>query len=129
MSDNRTDLILEKANEFVIDEWTYTGLVAVSTEVLLKALSTTKSNCLKSLQIVNSNAQATEISILDGTGGSSIWTFYVPATTASPIIINFTIPLRSTVGKALYFKATTTAASVYVNAQGYQKLPMTVTVT
>lgn len=118
---NELQVRLMKANEQVINEWSYTSITPVTdtSVIALKAASETKINVLKSIQIYNSHATVgTVVTVKDGT--TVIWTGYVPAVSGKCEII-FSIPLRGTINTALNFVCSTTGSNVYVSAQGYQK--------
>jgi hypothetical protein len=74
-------------------------------------------NYLVAIQVKNTNATATEIVIKDG--GTVIWRGHVGANMLNADPIVFPKPLKSSANAALNFAAITTAASVYVSAQGY----------
>jgi len=97
--------------------------LATNTATLVKAfIADPVSIFLTDLQIVNIHATvSTVISLLDDT--TVIWTGYLPAMTVAlvnvPINVQFSAPIKITVGKSLNIKAVTTGATIYWNAQGY----------
>lgn len=74
-------------------------------------------NYLVGLQYQNTNATATSVLIKDG--ASTIASFQATANMALPAVITFPVPLRGSAATALNVAAGTTAASVFVNAQGF----------
>jgi hypothetical protein len=69
-----------------------------------------------SMGMSNNSATATEVVVKDGS--TVIWRGHLPAN-APNLHIDFATPLRTTANAALNFACITTAAAVYVNAQGY----------
>jgi hypothetical protein len=102
-------------------DWVYApaAVIANTTDVVLKAAGAAGiRNYITSIQLKNTNATATEVVIKDG--ATVIWRGHVGASMVNTDTINFSSPLKTTAATALNFACITTAASVYVNAQGYQ---------
>lgn len=74
-------------------------------------------NYCTGIQYQNSSATATLFTILDG--ATIIANFSAPASMAVPATIVFLTPLRTTANTALNAQAATTAANLFINAQGY----------
>jgi hypothetical protein len=103
-------------------DWSYaaaTGGIINTTAVTIRAAQGAGiRNYITSLQISNNSGTATEVSIRDGAGGTVIWRGMAAANmTQQPI--TFANPLKSTAATLLEVVCGTTAAAVYVNAQGY----------
>lgn len=105
-------------------DWSFagaTGGIINTTDVVLKAAAgASLRNYLTSITIQNASATtATEVVVKDG--ATVIFRGYVGAQTLlnSVIGITFPSPLKSTANTALNVACITTAAAVYVNAQGY----------
>ncbi|HDU1185824.1 TPA: hypothetical protein REU56_002934 [Listeria monocytogenes] len=102
-------------------DWMYSGAtpVTTTTDVALKAAPGAGiRNYLTGIQIQNTSTTATEVVIKDG--ATVIWRGYAPASMTVCADMTFPTPLRTTAAAALNFACITTAANVYVNAQGYQ---------
>ena len=69
------------------------------------------------IQVINTNAVATEFVIKDGS--TVIWRIWLPASMTTPWDIDFPTPLRSGANAALNAAAITSGASIYLDAQGY----------
>ena len=69
------------------------------------------------IQVINTNAVATEFVIKDG--ATVIWRIWLPASMTTPWDIDFPTPLRSSANAALNAAAITSGASIYLDAQGY----------
>jgi len=81
------------------------------------------------MQLLNiSPTGGTEVQLLNGSGGAVLWRSFLPPILATngigmPQIINFQTPIRtSSVNVPLIFKAATSGAKIYINAQGYKSL-------
>lgn len=100
-------------------DWFYSGATPIvnTADVALKAATAGQRFFLTDIQIRNSNATATEVVIKDG--ATVVWRGHVGASMTSSDVYQFSTPIRTTVGNALNIACITTAASVYVNAQGY----------
>lgn len=100
-------------------DWSYAPSAAITntTAVALKAAVASNRNYLTGITIHNTNGTATEVTISDGS--TVIWRGYATATMAQPMTITFPSPIKTSVNAALNFACITTAANVYVNAQGY----------
>ena len=99
------------------------GIIDTSDDILAAAVSGVSAHCV-ALQVFNADATVdTEVEVKDGS--TVIWRTMVPAGRSAtlgmlqPVSFTFPLPLRSSVGAALNVAAVTTAAEVYVNAQGY----------
>lgn len=106
-------------------DWTFAsaaGGIINTTDVVLKAAGAAGvRNYLTGLTIQNASATtATEVVIKDGV--AIIGRYFVGAQTLlnSVVGLTFATPLRSTAATALNVACITTAAAVYVNAQGFQ---------
>jgi hypothetical protein len=78
-----------------------------------------KRQALSFLYIKNTNATATEFTILDKTSGTVIFRAYLGASMSSAEYFNFDNPLISQIGADLICKNGTTGAAVYVSAEGF----------
>ena len=101
---------------------TATLLIAGQTQTDLTGGTRQLRNYLTDLSLVNLNATvSTLVSILDGS--TVIWTGYADhnnaSTVAVPFIVNFTTPIHSSPGNALYIQCNTTGATLYWSAQGF----------
>lgn len=102
-------------------EWSFacTTPVVNTTDVVLKAAGAAGiKNYITAIQVKNTNAVATEIVIKDGS--TVIWRGHVNASMPQHDYIEFPTPLKTTAATALNFACITTAANVYLNAQGFQ---------
>ena len=106
-------------------DWTFAsaaGGIINTTDVVLKAAGAAGvRNYLTGLTIQNASATtATEVVVKDGV--TIIGRYFVGAQTLlnSVVGLTFATPLRSTAATALNVACITTAAAVYVNAQGFQ---------
>jgi hypothetical protein len=101
-------------------EWSYAaaagGVVNTTDVVLSAAAGAGLRRYIKSMTLSNNSATATEVVLKDG--ATIIWRGHLPAN-APNLNIDFGTPLRTTANAALNFACITTAAAVYVNAQGY----------
>lgn len=75
-------------------------------------------NYVTAIQMINTNAVATEVVVKDG--ATVIWRGFLQASMLDTIAIQFPTPLKGTAATAMNFACITTGANVYVNAQGYQ---------
>ena len=92
--------------------------VAVATDVVVKAAGAAGvRNYVTCIQLINTNAVASEVVLKDG--AVVIWRGFVGASMVSMVDVQFITPLRGTAATALNFQAITAAASIYVNVQGY----------
>lgn len=73
---------------------------------------------IQALSCSNSGGTATEVTLQDGSGGSTLWSIQVPAgggnNIASPAPLFWT-----TAGNALYFVSSASTSTLYCNASGY----------
>ena len=101
-------------------EWSYAsaagGVVNTTDVVLSAAAGAGLRRYIVSMGLSNNSATATEVVLKDG--ATIIWRGHLPAN-APNLHIDFGTPLRTTANAALNFACITTAAAVYVNAQGY----------
>jgi hypothetical protein len=101
-------------------EWSFAspagGVINTTDVVLAAAAGAGLRRYITGLQLSNANATATEVVLKDG--ATVIWRGNLPAN-APNVPIEFPDPLRTTANAALNFACITTAAAVYVNAQGY----------
>lgn len=101
-------------------EWAYAsaagGVVNTTDVVLAAAAGAGLRRYVTSLQLSNNSATATEVVLKDG--ATIIWRGQLPANAPLAEIV-FANPLKTTANTALNFACLTTAAAVYVNAQGY----------
>jgi hypothetical protein len=101
-------------------EWSYaaaSGGITNTTDVALAAAAGTGlRRYICSMTLSNNSATATEVVLKDG--ATIIWRGHLPANAPMSEII-FSNPLKTTANAALNFACITTAAAVYVNAQGY----------
>ena len=101
-------------------EWNYAsaagGVVNTTDVVLGAAAGAGLRRYIVSMGLSNNSATATEVVLKDG--ATIIWRGHLPAN-APNLHIDFGTPLRTTANAALNFACITTAAAVYVNAQGY----------
>lgn len=97
------------------------GIVNTSDNVLVAAAGAGIRNYLTGISIQNASATiSTEVVIKDGS--TIIWRGFVgtSALLNSAVGVTFPSPLKTTANTALNIACITTAAAVYVNAQGYQ---------
>lgn len=100
-------------------DWRHSSTITVTTDVALKAAGAAGiKNYLTALQLQNTGAAATIVSIKDG-ASTVIWSCSLPASMAAPIDVEFPTPLAGTAATALNI-ACGTASNVITNAQGYQ---------
>ena len=92
------------------------GVVNTTDVVLAAAAGAGLRRYLCSMGLSNNSATATEVVVKDG--ATVIWRGHLPAN-APNLHIDFATPLRTSANAALNFACITTAAAVYVNAQGY----------
>lgn len=103
--------------------WNYaaaSGGIANTTAVTIKAAAASGiRNYLRSLQVINSAAVASEFSVRDGSAGTVLYRGYVPASMTAQQQINFEPPLRGTAATLMEVAMTTTATATMFNAQGW----------
>ncbi len=101
-------------------EWSYAsaagGVVNTTDVALAAAAGAGLRRYICSMGLSNNSATATEVVLKDGS--TVIWRGHLPAN-APNLHIDFSTPLKTTANAALNFACITTAAAVYVNAQGY----------
>ena len=116
-------LIIKPYADANIDwQFAVTTPIANTVDVVIKAASGVAGirNYLTGISITNSSATIpTEVVVKDGL--TVIWRGFVGANTLANSVqgVTFPTPLRGTANTALNVACITTAASVYVNAQGY----------
>lgn len=100
-------------------EWSFTAAaVTNTTDVVLAATAgASLRRYITGLQVKGTNAVATEIVLKDG--ATVIWRGHLSASMVNSDSYQFAIPLKTTANAALNFACITTAANVYVAAQGY----------
>jgi hypothetical protein len=102
-------------------EWSYAsaagGIINTTDVALAAAAGAGLRRYITSMTLSNNSATATEVVLKDG-AATVIWRGHLPAN-APNVQITFENPLRTTAATALNFACITTAAAVYVNAQGY----------
>lgn len=102
-------------------EWSYAsaagGIVNTTDVALAAAAGAGLRRYIKSLQLQNTAATATEVVLKDG--ATVIWRGYLAASATALLNVDFACPLKTSANAALNFACITTAAAVYVNAQGY----------
>jgi len=101
-------------------DWSYApaGAIANTTDVVIAAAAGAGiRRYVTSIQVINTNAVATEFVIKDGS--TVIWRIWLPANMTTPWDIDFPTPLRSSANAALNAAAITSGASIYLDAQGY----------
>jgi hypothetical protein len=102
-------------------EWSYAsaaGGIINTTDVPLAATAGAGlRRYITTLQLKNTSATATEVVLKDGS--TIIWRGHVSASMTSSEEIIFSNPLRTSANAALNVACITTAAAVYVNAQGF----------
>lgn len=92
------------------------GVVNTTDVVLAAAAGAGLRRYICSMGLSNNSATATEVVLKDG--ATVIWRGHLPAN-APNLHIDFSTPLKTSANAALNFACITTAAAVYVNAQGY----------
>jgi hypothetical protein len=101
-------------------EWSYAaaagGVVNTTDVVLAAAAGTGLRRYITSMTLSNNSATATEVVLKDG--ATIIWRGQLPGNAPMSEVV-FSNPLKSSANAALNFACITTAAAVYVNAQGY----------
>lgn len=101
-------------------EWSYAsaagGVINTTDVVLSAAAGAGLRRYICSMGLSNNSATATEVVLKDGS--TIIWRGHLPAN-APNLHIDFSTPLKTSANAALNFACITTAAAVYVNAQGY----------
>lgn len=102
-------------------EWSYAsaagGVINTTDVVLAAAAGAGLRRYITSMQLKNINATATEVVLKDGS--TVIWRGHVSASMGTTEEIIFSNPIKTSANAALNFACITTAAQVYVNAQGH----------
>lgn len=94
------------------------GITATTDTTVAAARAAGIRNYVKSMQVKNANAVATEFVIKDG--ASVIWRGHLSANMLNAEVITFDPPLRGTAATAVNVACITTGAQVYCDVQGYQ---------
>lgn len=104
----------------VEQDWMANGVITSSTAaVALNAAGAAGiRNYCTGVQLTNSSATATGVSILDGS--TVIWQGWLPASMNQPMVVPFLTPLHGTAVTAMNIECSVSVASVYYSAQGYQ---------
>ena len=101
-------------------EWSYAaasgGVINTTDVALAAAAGAGLRRYITTMTLSNNSATATEVVLKDG--ATVIWRGHLPAN-APNVQVNFANPLKTAANAALNFACITTAAAVYVNAQGY----------
>jgi len=101
-------------------EWSYAaasgGVINTTDVVLAAAAGAGLRRYINSISLSNNSATATEVVLKDG--ATVIWRGHLPANAVN-VQVTFANPLKTTANTALNFACITTAAAVYINAQGY----------
>lgn len=101
-------------------DWSYApaGTIANTADIVIAAAAGAGiRRYITSIQLINTNAVATEFVVKDGS--TVIWRIWLPANMTTPWDIDFPTPLRSSANAALNAAAITSGASIYLDAQGY----------
>ena len=109
------------------NEWSYAaasgGILNTTTAVTIKAAASTPyRNYLTSIQVqAEALANATELAVRDGAGGTVLWRIKIPTTGLDLKQIDFANPLKSSSATLLEVVTLTASGTgaVYFNAQGY----------
>ena len=101
-------------------EWSYAsaagGVVNTTDVAIAAAAGAGLRRYITSMTLSNNSATATEVVLKDG--ATIIWRGHLPANAPMSEVL-FSNPLKTTANAALNFACITTAAAVYVNAQGH----------
>ena len=99
-------------------DWTFTGTLTTNTDVVAKAAGGAFiKQYITAMQLQNTNAVATTISVKDGS--TVKWTVSLPANMSTAYNVEFPTPMQSTANTALNIICGTTGANVLTNIQGY----------
>lgn len=101
-------------------DWYFTTTVSAAATQAMKAATASVKNYLTGLQIINTTATASVITITDSTNSVTLWTGYIPATIGAVLEVEFPTPLRTSTVNAALSITFASAPVCYVNAQGYQ---------
>ena len=109
------------------NEWSYAaasgGILNTTTAVTIKAAASTPyRNYLTSIQVqAEALANATELAVRDGAGGTVLWRIKIPTAGLDLKQIDFADPLKSSSATLLEVVTLTASGTgaVYFNAQGY----------
>lgn len=96
---------------------TATATTTASTSVVAASGSASLRTYITSIQLANTGAATTLITIQDGSGGTALLYSIAPAGGGSNILLSN--PIKTTANTALYFACGTASTTVYISAQGY----------
>lgn len=85
---------------------------------LIAAAGVGLKNYITGVQLANTGSTTSLITMKDGSGGSTLAQWIVPAGSGSNIYLD--IPIVTSANTALYFAAGSSSTTIYVNAQGYK---------
>jgi hypothetical protein len=98
-------------------QFTVTSVRTDAADFPLRVATASVRAYLTGLQLQNTSATASVIQIKDG--ATVIWSASLPASMATPVNIDFAVPIRTTANTALNFACLTTGTNTFVNAQGF----------
>lgn len=99
-------------------DWSYLNTLTTTADTAVKAAGGTGiKHYVTAIQVQNTNATATQISIKSGT--TAVFTISLPASMAEPRSIEFPTPIQTVANAALNIACGTAGANVLVNMQGY----------
>lgn len=115
--------VLPMASDYVHDRlvtrWSYaaaTGGIIDTADVTVRAAASNRPHFVRSAQIINRSAVATEFVIRSA--ATVLWRMSFPASMNSPEDISFQSPLPGGLGEAIIVACATTGAAVFANLQG-----------
>ncbi len=79
----------------------------------------TTRNYVASVQVANTSGTATLVRIMDGISSPDVALAYIQVAAGVTESVVFQVPLKATVGNAIYFSSGTSVSTVYVSAQGF----------
>lgn len=97
-------------------DWFYTNSITTTTDTAMQAALASNKRYLTALQLQNTGAAATTVTVKNG--ATAVWTVTLPASMTTPVDFVFPTPLQTAVNAALNI-ACGTATTLVVNAQGY----------
>lgn len=109
----------------VATNWTYAALsggITNTTGVTFKTAASAARNYVRSIQVINVAAVASDIMIRDGAAGTVLWRVKLPASMTLPFAVTFENPLRGSTSTLLEVAMGTTGTETYFNAQGYTQV-------
>ena len=99
-------------------DWSYLATLTTTADSAVKAAGGIGiRHYVTAIQVQNTNATATQISIKSAT--TAVWTVSLPANMAEPRSIEFPTPIQTVANAALNIACGTAGANVLVNMQGY----------